>query len=150
LNKWDAIEDKDNETLGQFVQMVRDKLPFLDWAPILTLSALTGQRAHKVLDLVETLHEKGAQRIATAELNRVLAGIVAKHKPPSYQNKHVKLYYISQVSVRPPTLVLQANLPKGVPESYRRYLLNKLREAYDFEGTPVKLIVRRPRGRRRW
>jgi len=127
------------------------RLPFCDWAPILTLSALTGQRAHRVLDLVDEVYRNARRRISTGQLNRTLERIVAAHQPPAgVTHRPTRFYYMTQVGVAPPTFVAQVNQPSDVPESYRRYVVNQLREIYGFEGTPIRLIVRKPRGRHRW
>ena len=150
LNKWDELKDKDTNTARDFEQSLRDKLPFCSYAPVVTISALTGQRTHKLLELVDRLVEKAKVRISTGDLNRTIEFIISQHQPPATQNKRIRFYYTTQVTASPPTFVLQVNIPEGIQTSYRRYMANKLREAYDFEGTPIRLLFRRPKGRHRW
>lgn len=148
VNKWDLIE-KDNSTIGKYVDQVRMNLKYLDYAKIIFISALTGQRAVKVLSLVNEVVEECRKRVPTAELNRVIEEAAIRHHPPSYQGKFVKLYYAAQVSASPPTFVIFTNHPKGIHFSYERYLENKLRDAFGFEGTPVRLLFKERSGRKR-
>lgn len=144
VNKWDLIE-KDNLTIGRHVEEVREKLKFVPYAPIISLSALTGQRVSKLFPLIDQVAERCRARITTSEVNSILENAVVKHHPPVFRGHPVKFYYGSQVSARPPHFVIFANHPEGVHFSYQRFLENQFREAYDFTGTPIKLTFRRRR-----
>lgn len=148
VNKWDLIE-KDNSTVGKYVERIKIDLKYMDYAPIIFISALTGQRAVKVLKLAADVALEAARRVSTAELNQVIKEAEKKHHPPSYQGKFVKLYYSSQVSVSPPTFVIFTNHPKGIHFSYERYLENNIRTAFGFEGTPVRLLFKERSGRKK-
>jgi GTP-binding protein len=141
VNKWDAIE-KDSKTADQYLKGLRDVFSFADWAPVMFISALTGQRVHKVLELALQAKESWERRVGTSEFNQFLETLTAKHQPPVHRNKRPKIYYGSQVKSGPPTFLIVANYPKSIPEHYRRFLLNQIRETWDFTGTPVKLIFR--------
>ncbi|BDV42574.1 GTPase Der [Geotalea uraniireducens] len=141
VNKWDALT-KDNSTIGKFVDQIRTEFKYLPFAPILFVSALTGQRINKVVEEVDKVMAQYAKRVSTADLNRVFSEAVTSHHPPLSQGKRVKFYYATQVGTRPPTFVAFTNRPEGIHFSYERYLLNKLREAFDFSGTPLRLIFR--------
>ena len=148
VNKWDLIE-KDEATAGAFVKEIWDQMPFFTWAPIVFISALQGQRVTKVLELVEQVRGSARRRIPTGPLNRFFEGVVRRQPPPIYKNHNVKLYYLRQVGVTPPTIVAACNSPEGVSPSYERYMANQLREAFGFEGTPLRLYFRgRKRSRR--
>lgn len=150
LNKWDAIEGKGSSTATEYRKAVAEALSFCDFAPVITVSALSGQRVHKVLDLVDRLYAAARVRVPTAELNRELQRMVSRHHAPMGRHRPVRFYYMSQVAVAPPTFVIQVNNPADVPDGYRRYLMNQMRELYGFEGSPVRLILRKPAGRHRW
>jgi GTP-binding protein len=117
----------------------------LDYVPILFVSALTGQRVSKIFAAIEEVVAEYRKRIPTAELNAWLKEAVQSYSPPLYRNRPVKLYYISQVAVAPPTFVLFTNEPRGIGESYQRYLTRRLRENYGFTGTPLRLLFRHRR-----
>ncbi|MCA9548120.1 MAG: ribosome biogenesis GTPase Der, partial [Myxococcales bacterium] len=141
VNKWDAVE-KDHRTAQLVEADLRLKLPFATFAPVLFLSGLTGQRVHKLLSLVEKVRQSHLQRIATGPLNRWLELATQKHHPPIHKNRRLKLYYATQVRNAPPTIVVSVNDAEAVHFSYERFLLNQLREAFDFEGTPIKLVFK--------
>jgi GTPase len=141
INKWDVIE-KDNETAGHFIRHLREELPFVAYAPVLFVSALTGQRVHKILESVDRVFEEYQKRIQTSEVNRFLETTLAVHSPPMHGNKRVKFYFASQVSTRPPTFMFVVNYPAAVAPAYRKFLENQLREAYGFEGVPIKTVIR--------
>ncbi len=141
VNKWDAVE-KDEQTSGQYALELRERLPFLDYAPIEFISALSGQRVHRTLQRALEVREQWARRITTGELNRFIKDAVARLQPTMYRNRRVKFYYASQVSACPPTFMFVCNYPKSVPEHYNRYLTNQLRRAHGFEGTPIKTFFR--------
>jgi len=145
VNKWDLIQ-KDNTTVGHFVKKIRDKMKFLDFAPIIFVSALSGQRVTKILEKSKDCFTQYQKRIGTGDLNRLLQQITSGYPPPRYIGKQVKFYYLSQVAVRPPTFVFFTNFPQAIHFSYERYLANQLRDAYGFEGTPLRLYFRK-RGR---
>jgi len=142
LNKWDALGKKDNATFGVKIRALQDQLGFMKWAPILTISGLKGQRTHKIMDLVDKAHRAFTQRVPTGELNRVFEQILHVHQPPVVRSRRLKMYYATQVAIRPPRFVIWCNDPEGVHFSYRRFLVNRFRLHWDFEGTPLKLHVR--------
>ncbi len=142
VNKWDLIE-KDSKTMDRYEEEVREELKYLSYAPILFISALTGQRVKKVLEAVSHVSEQTKKRISTSPLNNHFRRWVEKFPPPLYKNRSVKMNYITQVSTAPPTFVIATNIPEGVHFSYERYLLNQMREAFGFEGVPVRLLFRR-------
>lgn len=146
VNKWDLVE-KDEHTLGQFTKRLRSELAYLDYAPLIFVSAKSGKRVPQLVDLMEYVAEQQNRRIQTSHLNEVLSDAVTRHQPPSDKGKALKIYYATQVSVKPPTFVLFVNAPDLFHFSYQRYLENRLREAYGFEGTPL-IIKARPRGER--
>ena len=150
LNKWDLIEGKDSNTATEFRKAFAEKLSFCDWATVKTVSAKSGQRVQQLFALVEEAAANNQKRINTAELNRWLEGVVARHSPPAKGGKTTKFYYASQVSIKPPTFMLQVNTPKAISKSYKRYLMNQLRESFGFGGSPLRLIIRRPAGRHAW
>ena len=142
INKWDAVE-KDTHTVAEYTRWVRETLRFLDYVPVLFISALTGQRVHKVVPTALAVREARFRRISTGDLNRLVQNALARHAPPSKRGKRLKIYYVSQPGVDPPTFVFHVNDPDLVHFSYKRYLENRLREAYEFPGTPLRLIFRR-------
>jgi GTP-binding protein len=148
VTKWDLVEGKDARTAVTGQQEAVGRAPFLGNAPFVYVSAVTGQRVRRVLDLI--LHVAGARqrRVPTAEVNRVLQALVARQQPPQRGGQEVKLLYASQVGIAPPTFAVVANQPDAVPESYRRYVERGFREAWDFTGAPIRLRFRRRRGRR--
>ncbi|MDY7076718.1 MAG: ribosome biogenesis GTPase Der [Chloroflexota bacterium] len=141
INKWDAVE-KDTYTMGEYTKWVRKALRFLDYVPVLFISALTGQRVHKVVPAALAVQAARWQRVSTGELNRLIQDALTRHAPPSKRGKRLKVYYVSQPGVDPPTFVFHVNDPNLVHFSYQRYLENRLRDAYDFTGTPLRLIFR--------
>jgi GTP-binding protein len=141
INKWDLVE-KDTRTMVEYTRWVRETLRFLDYVPVLFISALTGQRVDKVLETALAVHEARFMRIPTGPLNRVVQDALDRHAPPSKRGKRLKIYFASQPSVNPPTFVFHVNDPALVHFSYERYLENRLREAYGFPGTPLKLLFR--------
>ena len=141
VNKWDKIE-KDNKTLRQYTEKLRMSFKFLPFAPILFVSALTGQRVAKIMGEVEAVSAEFNRQVPTAALNRILEEAVRSHAPPMIQGTRLKFFYMTQTQVRPPTFVVFANKAEGIHFSYERYLQNKLREAFGFEGVPIRLIFR--------
>jgi GTP-binding protein len=141
VNKWDLLI-KDNSTVGKWVEELKDKMKFLDFAPIVFVSARSGQRVTKILETAAACFREAQKRIGTGELNRFLHETVSAHPPPRHRGREVKLYYLSQVDIKPPTFLFFTNYPQAIHFSYERYLANRLREAYGFEGTPVRLFFR--------
>jgi GTP-binding protein len=148
VNKWDLVEEKDANTARQGQEALIAKAPFLRYVPFLYVSALTGQRVRKVLDLIVEVAESRERRVPTAEVNKVLAELVERNAPPQKPGEEVKLLYASQVGTAPPTLAIVSNRPEEVPESYQRYLVHGFREAWPFPGSPLRLKFTR-RGSRR-
>jgi GTP-binding protein len=144
INKWDAVE-KDAQTMVEYSRWVREALRFLDYVPVLFISALTGQRTHRVVPTALVVHQARFQRVSTGELNRLVQDALDRYAPPSKRGKRLNIYYVSQPGVDPPTFVFHVNDPELVHFSYKRYLENQLREAYEFPGTPLRLIFRRRR-----
>jgi GTP-binding protein len=141
VNKWDLIE-KDTYTINAYTEQIRSNLKFLDYVPVLFISAKTGQRAHKVLSMAMVVQQARLQRIPTGELNRLLREAVAKHPPKGGKRYRLKFFYATQVGVAPPTFVFFVNDRELVHFTYERYLENQLRERYEFLGTPVRLIFK--------
>ncbi|REK59181.1 MAG: ribosome biogenesis GTPase Der [Thermobacillus sp.] len=142
VNKWDAVE-KDDKTMRQFELRIRDQFQFMSYAPIVFLSAKTKQRLHRLLPVVEHVAEQHAMRVQTHLLNDIVADAVAVNPPPTDKGKRLRINYATQVAVKPPTIVLFVNDPELMHFSYSRYLENKIREAFAFEGTPLRIIVRK-------
>lgn len=141
VNKWDLIE-KDNKTVNQFTQKIRQILSFMPYAEILFISAETGQRLTKLYETIDIVYENHAMRVATGVLNEILAEAVAMQQPPSDKGKRLRLYYITQAAVKPPTFVIFVNDKELMHFSYTRYIENQIREAFGFRGTPLKFIIR--------
>lgn len=147
VNKWDAIE-KDNSTLGKFVERLKYEFRFLSFAPIVFVSAKSGQRIHRIMEEVAEVSEQYSRRVSTSELNRVFKEAVEGHHPPLHNGRRVKFYFTTQVAVKPPTFTVFTNQPEGVGTQYERYLGNRFREAFGFKGTPFRMLFRgRERGR---
>jgi GTPase len=142
VNKWDLVA-KDNDTVGQYVEKIKDTLKFMDFAPILFLSAQTGQRVVKIFDLVEAVYSQYTRRIGTPELNRKVTDFLKSHPPPQYQNKANPFNYVTQVAVKPPTFVFFVRNPAAIHFSYQRYLANQFREAFGFDQVPIRLFFKR-------
>lgn len=141
VNKWDIIE-KNNKTVNEYTDRVRNILSFMPYAEITFISAQTGQRLPKLYDLIDMVNEYHAMRISTGVLNEIMSEAVAMQQPPSDKGKRLRLYYITQVSVKPPTFVIFVNDKDLMHFSYTRYIENKIREAFGFKGTPLKFIIR--------
>jgi GTP-binding protein len=145
VNKWDVVEEKTDRTFDRYVDWIRREAPFLDFAPVVSISALTGQRADRVLELAVDVWGERRRRIPTGELNRLVAEAVARQAPPTVRNRRPKILYATQAAVAPPTFVFFAKDADNVHFSYRRYLENQLRDAYGFIGTPLRLAFRERR-----
>lgn len=141
VNKWDMVE-KDDKTLRKEEEKIRKDLAYMTYAPILFISAKTGQRVGKLFEMINSVYAESSKRITTGMLNNVLADAVARVQPPTDRGKRLKVYYITQTGVRPPNFVIFCNDAKLFHFSYRRYLENKLREVFGFEGTPMRVVIR--------
>ncbi|QAY66179.1 ribosome biogenesis GTPase Der [Paenibacillus protaetiae] len=142
VNKWDVVE-KDDKTMQRFEQTIRDHFLFMSYAPVVFLSALTKSRLHKLLPVVNHVSEQHSLRIQTHLLNDVVSDAVAINPPPTDKGKRLRINYVTQVATKPPTMVIFVNDPEIMHFSYERYLENKIRAAFDFEGTPIRLFTRR-------
>ena len=141
VNKWDAIE-KDDKTIYKHTEKIRQILSFMPYAEIMYVSAETGQRLNKLYDMIDMVIENQTLRVATGVLNEILTEAMAMQQPPSDRGKRLKIYYMTQVSVKPPTFVIFVNDKELMHFSYTRYIENKIREAFGFRGTPLKFIIR--------
>lgn len=141
VNKWDALE-KNDKTMNLFTQQIREHFLFLDYAPIVFVSAVTKQRVHSVFPVINRVSENHSMRIQSSILNEVIEDAVARNPAPSDKGKRLRIYYATQVATRPPTFVVFVNEPEMMHFSYTRFLENRIREAFDFEGTPIKIIAR--------
>jgi len=141
VNKWDAVA-KDQSTMKRYQEELERTFKFLSFAPVIFVSALTGQRVAKIMAEVEKVAAEFDRRIPTAMLNKVLAEAERSHQPPVFQGKRLKFFYMTQVETRPPTFVVFVNKAEGVHFSYQRYLTNQLREAFGFSGVPIRIHYR--------
>ncbi|MFA4916566.1 MAG: ribosome biogenesis GTPase Der [Syntrophales bacterium] len=142
VNKWDKVE-KDNDTVGKYVEEIKEKAKFLEFAPIIFVSALSGQRVLKILDIVEKVYSQYSKRVNTAELNAKVRDLLALKPPPRHQNKVNIISYVTQVSVKPPTFVFFVREPKAIHFSYKRFLINQIRKTFGFEQVPIEIIFRK-------
>jgi len=147
VNKWDAVE-KDEKTTLRFEEAARAQLKFLSHAPMIFVSALSGQRVPKILELVAEVYGEYTKRVGTSALNNIVSEAAKMKDPPMFGHKRVKFYFATQASVAPPTFIIMANAPEKVHFSYQRYLANRIRESGGFERTPIRIIFRKPEGRR--
>lgn len=141
VNKWDAIE-KNDKTIYKFTEEIRNKLSYMPYAELLFISAETGQRLPKLFETIDAVIENHSLRVATGVLNEIMSEAVAMQQPPSDKGKRLKLFYITQVSVKPPTFVIFVNDKELMHFSYIRYIENRIRESFGFRGTPLKFIIR--------
>ncbi|MHB1006263.1 MAG: ribosome biogenesis GTPase Der [Chloroflexota bacterium] len=141
VNKWDLVP-KQNNTMAEYMRIVRDRFKFLDFAPVVFVSAVTHQRLSQMLDAAVRVYAERQKRIPTAKLNQVVSEAEAAHTPPSAHGRHLKINYATQAETSPPTFVFFVNDPKLVHFSYERFLENRLREAFGFEGAPLRLVFR--------
>lgn len=141
VNKWDAIE-KDDKTIYRFTEKVRNILSFMQYAEIIFISAKTGQRLPKLYETIDMVSENHAMRVQTGVLNEIMAEAVAMQQPPSDKGKRLRLYYITQASVKPPTFVIFVNDKELMHFSYTRYIENQIRQTFGFRGTPLRFIIR--------
>ena len=149
VNKWDAVADKDTNTAGEYVKGLRHDLAFIRYAPIIFISALSGQRTHRIMAEVERVYANYQRRVTTGAFNRFLRELLQNKQPPIAKGKRLKIYYGSQVATEPPTYLLNVNYKDAVHFSYERFVLNQIREQWDYEGTPVKLVLRERKQTRR-
>lgn len=141
VNKWDAVE-KDDKTMYRHSDRIRQVLSFMPYAELMFISAKTGQRVERVFSMIDMVLENNSMRIATGVLNEIVMEAVAMQQPPSDRGKRLKIYYVTQVAVKPPTFVVFVNDKKLMHFSYTRYLENRIREAFGFQGTSLKFIIR--------
>ncbi|MEG1744439.1 MAG: ribosome biogenesis GTPase Der, partial [Ruthenibacterium sp.] len=141
VNKWDAIE-KDDKTMENTRKKLENDFGFMSYAPILFISAKTGQRVDKLFELIQSVDDQNAMRVTTGMLNELLSRAVARVQPPSDKGKRLKIYYMTQISTRPPTFVCFCNARQLFHFSYQRYLENQIRETFGLTGTPVRMILR--------
>ena len=141
VNKWDAIE-KNNKTVNEYTAKIRQILSFMSYAEITFVSALSGQRLPKLYELIDMVQENHSMRVSTGVLNEIMSEAVAMQQPPSDKGKRLRLYYITQVGVKPPTFVIFVNDKELMHFSYTRYIENQIRETFGFKGTPLKFIIR--------
>ena len=141
INKWDTIE-KDNSTVNQFNQRIRTSLAYMTYAPIIYVSALTGQRCANIYQMINEVYAQSHKRITTGMLNDLLSDATTRVQPPSDKGKRLKIYYMTQASVAPPTFVVFCNSEELFHYSYRRYLENCLRDTFGFNGTPIRMVIR--------
>lgn len=141
VNKWDAIE-KDDKTMRDWEELIRTEMSFLDYAPIVFLSALTKKRLHTLFEPLNLAAENHKKRVVTHVLNDVIMDAVAMNPTPTHNGQRLRIYYATQVSIQPPTFIIFVNDPELLHFSYKRYLENRLRQAFGFEGTPIHIIAR--------
>ncbi|MBC8384011.1 MAG: ribosome biogenesis GTPase Der, partial [Candidatus Cloacimonetes bacterium] len=141
FNKWD-LPEKDNSTTGIYVNKVIDELPFLQYAPILFVSALTGQRVHTILDHIIRIEEESNKRIPTSVLNNFLEKVIRKYPPAHSSGKHTKIFFCTQVKSHPPTFVFFCNDQKLITKHYKKYLENQLRAEFGFVGATLRIFYR--------
>jgi GTP-binding protein len=141
VNKWDAIE-KDDKTIYRFTEKIRNTLSYMPYAEILFVSAKTGLRLPKLFETIDMVSENHAMRVSTGVLNEIMTEAVAMQQPPNDKGKILRLYYITQVSVKPPTFVIFVNDRELMHFSYTRYIENQIRNTFGFRGTPLKFIIR--------
>ncbi|MBO7358251.1 MAG: ribosome biogenesis GTPase Der, partial [Clostridia bacterium] len=141
INKWDALE-KETNTLDKFTKEVREKLKFMEYAPILSISALTGQRVNRILEMVKSVYAQASRRITTGLLNDILQDAQQAMQPPATSGRRLKIYYATQSVTNPPTFVLFVNDETLMHFSYQRFLENRFRQAFGFEGTPIRFVLR--------
>ncbi|MGD2029514.1 MAG: ribosome biogenesis GTPase Der [Desulfobacterales bacterium] len=147
LNKWDIVE-KDSKTASKYYEQLRMQAKFLNFSPVITISALTGQRVMKIFGLVEEVFSQYSVRIGTGPLNKIFEQAIERTEPSLYRGRRIKFYYATQVSTKPPTFVCFVNYPDAVHFSYKRYLINQIREKAGLDKTPIRIIFRERTGRK--
>ena len=142
VNKWDAVEDKETNTMRDKENGVREGLSYMLYAPVVFLSALTGQRVDKLYQVIQDVHAQNTSRITTGALNSVLADATARVQPPTDKGRRLKIYYMTQAGTKPPHFVIFCNDARLFHFSYQRYLENQIREVFGLQGTPVRITIR--------
>ena len=148
LNKWDLVE-KDSKTVNLYYERLRGQAKFLSFAPALTISALTGQRVSKIFKLVDNVFDQYQRRIGTGKLNRIFEQAIEKNEPSLHRGNRIKFYFATQTSAKPPTIVCFVNYPQAVHFSYKRYLINQVREQAGLDSTPIRIIFRQREGKKK-
>jgi GTP-binding protein len=148
LNKWDLVE-KDNKTAKGYYDRLRMEAKFISFAPIITISALTGKRVFRIFDIVEEVFKQYTLRVGTGQINRIFEQAIIQNEPSLYRGRRLKFYYATQVSTRPPTFVCFVNYPEAVHFSYRRYLMNQIKVKAGLDKTPIRIIFRKRTGKER-
>ena len=141
VNKWDLIE-KDSKTMDSMRKDIQRDLSFMSYAPILFISALTGQRTNRIFELVNFVNDQSSMRITTGMLNNVLADAQARVQPPTDKGRRLKIYYMTQIGVKPPNFVIFCNNRELFHFSYQRYIENQIRAVFGLEGTPIRMVIR--------
>ncbi len=147
LNKWDRVDNRDGKALKRFTENLRMDAKFLNFAPVMTVSAKTGQRIQRIFPIVDQVYDQYSARITTGKLNKAMDQALTRTQPPMHKSTRLKFYYSTQVSTRPPTFVSFVNFPDGVHFSYQRYLVNQIREAFSLDKTPVRLLLKQRTGK---
>ncbi|MBR3745411.1 MAG: ribosome-associated GTPase EngA, partial [Selenomonadaceae bacterium] len=143
VNKWDIFPNKHDRSTNRFTDDLRERLGFLQYAPVVYVSALTGQRVDRVTELVKFVAEQQSMRIQTSVLNELIRDAVAVNPPPTKKGKALKIFFVTQADICPPRFIIFVNEPELFHFSYLRFIENRLRESFGFEGTPLKFIVRK-------
>jgi GTP-binding protein len=141
INKWDAVE-KENNTVNNFNKEIRTALAYMPYAPIIYVSALTGQRVRNIYKMINEVYAESRKRVTTGMLNDLLVDCMTRVQPPSDKGKRLKIYYMTQTAIAPPTFVIFCNSEELFHFSYRRYIENCLRETFGYNGTPIKIVIR--------
>ena len=147
LNKWDRVDNRDGKALKRLTENLRMQAKFLSFAPVMTVSAKTGQRIQRIFPIVDEVYDQYAARITTGKLNKAMDQALTRTEPSMHKGTRLKFYYATQVSTRPPTFVSFVNFPDGVHFSYQRYLVNQIREAFSLDKTPVRLLLKQRTGK---
>ena len=142
VNKWDAVADKETNTMRDMEAKVRQGLSYMLYAPVIFLSALTGARCDKLFDTIQEVHKQNTSRITTGSLNAVLADATARVQPPTDKGRRLKIYYMTQAGTKPPHFVIFCNDARLFHFSYQRYLENQIREVFGLQGTPIRITIR--------
>ena len=142
VNKWDAVENKETNTMRDKENAVRQDLSYMTYAPVVFLSALTGQRVDKLFPMIRSVYEQNTSRITTGALNSILAEATARVQPPTDKGRRLKIYYMTQAGTKPPHFVIFCNDAKLFHFSYQRYLENQIREVFGLQGTPIRITIR--------
>ncbi len=147
FNKWDLVDNRDGRALKRAYEQLEMEARFLSYAPAMTISALTGQRVSRIFNLVDSVYEQYCVRITTGRLNKLMESALSRNEPSLHKGKRLKFYYATQVSTKPPTFVSFVNFPGGVHFSYKRYLVNRIREGFSLDKTPIRLLFRQRTGK---